>query len=45
MRFWVRAFLKLYVVRTIWRSVANSVFEGFNLHILQTGIANFTGVF
>jgi hypothetical protein len=30
------------------RSVANSVFEGiegFNLHILQTGIANFTGVF
>jgi hypothetical protein len=29
-------------------SVANSVFEGiegFNLHIFQTGIANFTGFF
>jgi len=29
-------------------SVANSIFEGierFNLHIFQTGIANFTGVF
>jgi hypothetical protein len=29
-------------------SVANSVFEGiegFNLHILQTGFTNFTGIF
>jgi hypothetical protein len=36
---------KVATVISVFGSDEKSVFEGFNLHILQTGIANFTGTF